>query len=162
MTYYDDIAEGYEELHGSEQFRKYELIRSHLTINSDNKVLDVGCGPGWGAKFFECNFTGIDPSKKLLDYGLTEGLNLHLGIAEALPFLDNEFDYVISVTAIQNFNDYVKGLQEISRVAKKAIIISVLMASEKCEDIEMAIRSQFIVVDCIHDSHDVFFFCHKQ
>ena len=30
MTYYDDISEGYEELHGEEQLKKIELIKQYI------------------------------------------------------------------------------------------------------------------------------------
>jgi len=34
MTYYDEISEGYEELHKEEQLKKISLIKKHLKVNS--------------------------------------------------------------------------------------------------------------------------------
>ena len=42
MTYYDDIAEGYEELHKEEQLKKVELIN---TINPEWKDLSENWYP---------------------------------------------------------------------------------------------------------------------
>lgn len=161
MTYYDDIAEGYEELHKEEQFNKLGIIKNHLPTSSETKLLDVGCGTGWAAEFFDCYFEGVDPSKRLVKIGKDKGLNLSIAAAESLPFEDESFDSVISVTAIQNFEDIGKGLDEIKRVAKKDIVITTLKHSPKIHDIEMAIRERFIVMDTIENEHDLFFFCHK-
>ena len=46
MNYYDEISEGYEELHKEEQEKKIELIKQHLKVNPEEKLLDVGCGTG--------------------------------------------------------------------------------------------------------------------
>lgn len=161
MTYYDEIASGYEELHREEQFNKLALIKNHLRVDSSTKILDVGCGTGWAAEFFDCEFYGIDPAKKLVEIGLEKGLKLQVASAESLPFEDNSFDTVISVTAIMNFDDIEKGLDEIKRVAKKDIVITYLKDSPKQHEIEMAIRERFIVMDTIENEHDLFWFCHK-
>ena len=39
MNYYDEIAEGYEELHKEEQEKKIEIVKKHLEINPDDKLL---------------------------------------------------------------------------------------------------------------------------
>ena len=62
--------------------------------------------------------------------------NVFFGEAENLPFEDKRFDTVISVTAIQNVDDYETAINEIKRVAKNKIAISVLKKSEKIEKIK--------------------------
>lgn len=161
MNYYDEIASGYEELHKEEQFNKLGIIANHLVTFEKTKILDVGCGTGWAAEFFNCLYEGIDPSKKLVEIGLKKGLNLRIASAEELPYENECFDIVISVTAIMNFSDIEKGLEEIKRVAKKDVVITCLKDSPKIHDIEMGIRERFIVMDTIENEHDLFFFCHK-
>ena len=120
MNYYDEISEGYEELHKEEQEKKIALIKEKLKINPEDKLLDVGCGTGLTTRPWKCKRYGIDPAKKLLEKAKAadpEG-TYELAPAENIPFNDNEFDIVISITAIQNFEDIEKGLNEIKRVGK--------------------------------------------
>jgi len=64
--YYDETAKGYEELHGEEQRKKLRIISDYLNVKNDDKLLDVGCGPGYTSEFFNCKIMGIDPSQELL------------------------------------------------------------------------------------------------
>ncbi len=115
MDYYDQIAEGYNNLHEEEQKKKLSIIKEHLHPKKEDKLLDVGCGTGISSDW-PCKVVGIDPSQELLKQ------NPHphkLAAAENIPFPDNSFEYIISLTAIQNFNDIEKGLKEIKRVSKQ-------------------------------------------
>ena len=100
MTYYDQISGGYKELHQEEQQKKIQIINQVLDIKETDLMLDVGCGPHFGN--FNCTVLGIDPSIELLKQAV---IPVALAKAEKLPFNDNTFDIVISVTAIQNFDD---------------------------------------------------------
>ena len=159
MNYYDEISEGYEELHKEEQEKKIELIKQHLKVNPDEKLLDVGCGTGLTTRPWKCKRYGIDPSKKLLEKAKTadpEG-TYELAPAENIPFKDNEFDIVISITAIQNFNNIEKGLNEIKRVGKSRFILSFLKKSDKREKIERIISSLFKPSSKIEEDKDIIF-----
>jgi len=67
MTYYDEISSGYEELHKEEQLKKVSLIKKHLKVNPNDKLLDVGCGTGLTTEPWECKRYGVDPAPKLLE-----------------------------------------------------------------------------------------------
>ena len=141
MKYYDEIASGYNELHKKEQLKKLKIIQKELTVGKYNRLLDVGCGTGLSFEFFNCKIFGIDPSLELLKHIPNKFLGKVMtkqASAEKIPFPDKYFDIIISVTAIQNFEDVDKALQEIKRVAKpKAqIIITCLKRSKKLEDIK--------------------------
>lgn len=146
--YYDEIASGYDSLHKSEQIKKLDLIFSQIDkekISSNFDTLDCGCGTGICQDYLKENFqiksTGIDPSKGLL----MKNKNLCLyGYAEEMPFLDKQFDLVISLTAIQNFTDIKKGLLEIKRVGKDRFILSYLKKVLEFEEIEKMIREVFL------------------
>ena len=99
--YYDKIAPSYNELHWNEQLHKLNVIKSYLDkneikIDSNIKILDVGCGTGIAQDFFEKNYNadtfGIDPSEGLLEHNNYQCM---LGEAENMPFEDGEFDIVI-------------------------------------------------------------------
>lgn len=160
MNYYDEIAKGYEELHGEEQEKKIAIIKEKLTINSDDKLLDVGCGTGLTTRPWQCKRYGIDPSEKLLEKAKQkdpEG-TYKLAPAEKIPFEDGFFDIVISITAIQNFQDIEKGLKEIKRVGKDNFILSFLKKSQKKDKIIELITSLFDVKEKIEEEKDIIFF----
>ena len=158
-NYYDEIAQGYEELYKEEQLKKIRLIQEHLKVNSEDKLLDVGCGTGLTTEQWSCQRYGIDPSVKLLEKARQENkIEYKQAPAENIPYPDNFFDVVISITAIQNFNDIKKGLREIKRVGKNKFVLSFLKKSNKRDFIEKKIKELFNVKNIIEEEKDIIFF----
>jgi len=159
MTYYDEISEGYEELHKEEQLKKVSLIKKHLKVNSSDKLLDVGCGTGVTTEPWECKRYGVDPAPKLLARARNKDeIEYKLGPAEKIPYPDGYFDVVISITAIQNFQDIEKGLKEIKRVGKDRFVLSFLKRSEKRENIINLIKKHFTIEKVIEEDKDLIYF----
>jgi len=160
MTYYDDIADGYDELHKEEQLAKLALMKQLDIIEPEDVLLDVGCGTGFSLDYFSvARAVGIDPAEKLVaQYAGKQ--EIVVGAAEALPFADDAFDVVISVTAVQNFSDIKKGLREIRRVGKNRFIITTLKRSPYFSVIERHIDKVFedCNIELVDDNfHDTFF-----
>lgn len=155
--YYDSIASGYSELHGAEQLRKAHVILDNIVIESDDRLLDVGCGNASYLSIFPCVKKGIDPSVGLLKQA---SIPVVEGVAENLPFEDNSFEIVLSLTAIHHFSDIKKALSEIFRVCSRDIIISVLKKCHNFKDIESAI-SEYKPYKRVEDLHDSIFFMRK-
>lgn len=134
MTYYDSIADSYDRLHKEEQLKKLKVIKELLAgkITPETTLLDVGCGTGFSLDFFGCQATGVDPSIKLLKQATHKVIEAK---AERLPFPDKAFDIVISVTAIHNFDDIEKGIQEIKRVSGGWVVVTILKGSGKFSQI---------------------------
>lgn len=158
MPSYNYIARGYNELYGEEQLNKLMEIKNHIKISKDTKILDLGCGTGISSSF-DCFVVGVDPSTKLL------GQNINpmrvLGAAESLPFKNNKFEFVISMTAIHNFSNIRKSINEIKRVGKRNFVITVLKKSGRLGFIRKLIMENFKMEKIVEEDKDLIFFCKK-
>jgi len=170
--YYDSISSGYDELHGEEQLKKLELIGKEIRTSKDNtlkdfiaqsgKLLDVGCGTGISTAFFKAKEKeGIDPSRELIKIASQNypTIKFIVGRAEELSYKDKSFDTIISLTAIQNFSDISKGLDEMKRVGKDKFILTFLKKSKGRKLIEKLIEKKFHVIKKVEEEKDVIYFC---
>ena len=148
---YEIIAKSYNELHKKEQLNKVKLIIKLLNIR-DEKVLDVGCGTAFYSDLFK-NYTGIDSSKEMLKQSKA---NVIQEDGEKLYFKDNSFETVISVSAIHNFKDPIKGIKEIKRVAKNKIAISVFKRAKNFKVIEKELKD----FKKLKEEKDIIFYNH--
>ncbi|MCL5115903.1 MAG: ubiquinone/menaquinone biosynthesis methyltransferase [Firmicutes bacterium] len=102
-----------------------------LHIQPGDRVLDVGCGTGTMTRLMaqyageEGEVVGIDPSEAMLSEARrqeTEAGSARIrwveGMAEHLPFDDNQFDGVTAQFSLRNMTDWVQGLREMTRVLK--------------------------------------------
>jgi ubiquinone/menaquinone biosynthesis C-methylase UbiE len=156
--YYDQIASGYDELHGEEQLNKAKFILQNLEVKPSDVLLDIGCGTARALSVFGCEKVGIDPSFELLKLAQIPVVQ---GVAEKLPFPANAFDVVLSITAIHHFSDIKQALLEMMRVSRRDIIISVFKKAQKFKEIEEAIMSVLPVHKRIEETYDVVFFARK-
>ncbi len=130
---FDRSAEKYDEWYESERGRRIDEIETNLIMSllkprKGERILDVGCGTGnYSIKLAKlgCVVVGIDPSKDMINRALEKSMKLHLkdvsfklGKAEELPFPDEDFDAVVSVTAIEFFDEVEKAVSEMFRVLK--------------------------------------------
>ena len=104
---------------------------SHVSINKNDTILDIGCGGGKTVRTLaeratEGRVYGIDYSedcvavaskinKKLIDVGRVE--ILHASV-ESLPFSDGLFDLVTAVESYYFWPNLINNLKEIRRVLK--------------------------------------------
>jgi len=161
MNYYNSISSGYDELHEEEQLKKCKIIAEYF--NSKNKkILDVGCGTGIAANFFHCK-AGIDPAEKLIEIARKKYPKIKFLVAksEKLPFKDNQFDAVISITAIQNFDDIEKGLREIERVGRE-FVLAFLKKSKKRDVIEKLIKKSFKIRKTMEEEKDIIYLAKRK
>jgi len=87
-----------------------------MSDRKSTKILDVGCGNGFLSQFFpNFDLIGIDISDGML------ACNPHKWIkapAEAIPFPDNHFDYVVCRSLLHHLEVPEQGLAEMFRVLK--------------------------------------------
>ena len=99
----------------------------HYGIRAGDKVLDIGCGKGF--LLYEISLLvpgveiyGIDISNYAIE-NAKEEIKDRLQVANAtqLPFPDNHFDFVFSITTLHNLHNYDldKALREMERVGKR-------------------------------------------
>ena len=122
---------GYKYMPGRWKPLAEQLIKTY-SLTSESKILDVGCGKGFLLLEIkkiipEIKVVGIDSSH----YGLE---NAHPDIKpflfnhkaqDKLPFNDNEFDLVITVTTFHNLRlfELANALGEIERVARIGYLV---------------------------------------
>ncbi len=108
----------------NEEMRAEALSR--LEFGDDPRVLDVGCGTGFGtAGLLEHadDVHGLDQSvhqmeKAFEKFGKRDRVRFYRGDAERLPFRDDAFDVVWSSGSIEYWPNPVEGLRELRRVAR--------------------------------------------
>ena len=99
----------------------------HYGIKEGDRILDVGCGKGFLLYDFTkavpgLELSGIDISRYAIENAKEEIKDrLLVGNATSLPYPDNYFDFVYSITTLHNLYcyDLDKALREIERVSKK-------------------------------------------
>jgi len=181
--YYNSIASSYNELHSDEQLKKLKIVHELLdsdpefNVSSDLILLDIGCGTGLSTDKISSNHAGLDPAIKLLEQANnTRAKSLehnthtveavpparHLGyicgIAEALPIKEKVCNIVISITAVHNFNDISKGIQEIQRITKNRAVLTVLKQTVRFNEIVEIIKKYFLVLNKRENEFDYFLY----
>lgn len=122
-----------------------QKIANYYHLEQGHKVLDVGCG--MAHLLYELTQVvpglmvyGIDISEYALQHAKEEIRDrLTYGLAQKIPFADNEFDLVISLTTLHNLKvyDLKKAIQEIERVSKKNSYIMVESYRNDREEVNM-------------------------
>lgn len=112
--------------------RFYKLLIRVLKPLPIQSVLDAGCGEGFTLEKLEENnigkiLEGIDNAKEAILIGKKQfpRLTLKIGSIYDLPCNDNSFDLVICSEVLEHLDNPQKALQEIIRVSKKYLLLSV-------------------------------------
>jgi demethylmenaquinone methyltransferase/2-methoxy-6-polyprenyl-1,4-benzoquinol methylase len=98
---------------------------SLLSIEDGDRVLDIGCGTGFGTEGlleYTDDVHGLDQSAHQLEkayakFGKRGPVQFYRGDAERLPFADDTFDVVWSSGSIEYWPNPVDALEECRRVA---------------------------------------------
>lgn len=103
-----------------------KLFKEYYKLQENSQILDIGCGKGFMIKDFltllpKARIEGIDISDYAIEHAHPD-VKDYVSIADAtkLPYVNNQFDLVISINTIHNLdrNGCIKALQEIERVGK--------------------------------------------
>jgi SAM-dependent methyltransferase len=110
-----------------------KYIRDHYRLAPNSSVLDVGCAKGFTLHDFkelmpEMTVAGIDISEYAIENAIeTMKPFLKVGSAHELPFEDNSFDLVLSLSTVHNLSleECKQAIREIQRVSRKYAFITV-------------------------------------
>ena len=164
LDYYSEIAEGYDELHGEEQDAKLREFMDKITFLPGWNLLDVGCGTGSSARMLRnVKWQGLEPARGLIDQAHPSvQRKITQAAAENIPFPSGMFDVILSLTALQNFDDPARGLDEMARVCKEngILLISFLKKSPKAEQLDALIKENLAVRESWEGEKDMMYVCH--
>ena len=117
--------------------RFHKPVLKEVDFSKNNKILDLSCGTGELLKELQKRsndksiFYGVDISEEMLNISKSKFFNnavFQKSDVHTLPFLDNQFDYVITTEAFHHYYDQQKVLLEMKRVVKikgKIIVVDI-------------------------------------
>ena len=106
-----------------------------LFIKTEDKVLDFGCGRGNIVNFFRkegVEAFGIELETPLITQAIIPESEKFIKLYNGefpLPYSDQEFDSIIAIEVIEHIKSYYRAIQEIHRISKRTLIMSVPDAS---------------------------------
>lgn len=139
MEKYNLIGENYNQTRKADPFLTDRIFHL-LNLEKEEKILDIGCGTGnYTIALSEkgIDFTGIEPSEKMLNKAKSksENVNWIIGNAENLPFENESFDKAIATLTIHHWGNLEKGFSEIFRILKtEGTLLIFTSTSEQMEN----------------------------
>ncbi|MBY9005455.1 MAG: methyltransferase domain-containing protein [Candidatus Lokiarchaeota archaeon] len=180
---YNSTSHFYDERYRNIQKMKYIYI-SNLFYPSNKTILDAGCGTGLFFSFIIENFkekrsdpgtfyyVGVDISIEMLykfqtkinknHMNYKKRIGLILADLEFLPFRNNTFNTLFSLTSYQNLLNIKDGINESIRTLENdaKLRISILKKKIRIEEIESFMKNYIDDLEIISDDsvEDVIFF----
>ena len=125
------VADAYDRYMGRYSAPLSPLLADFARVESGQRVLDVGCGPGaLTAELVQrvgpAAVTAVDPSQPFVD-ALVErlpGVVVKRAAAEELPFPDASFDAALAQLVVHFMADPVAGIRELGRVTRPGGVVA--------------------------------------
>ncbi len=140
------------------------IISEFLDLKEGECVCDIACGTGeHSVKMAKrgCKVYGIDLNSSSIESAkiITDGFDCHfqVGNAEKLPYNSDMFDKVISVCALEHFQNDENAIKEINRILKPKGILVLTVDSFTYKDVKKNIqemhKKDYNVVNYYSESH---------
>lgn len=134
-AYYEQTARGYDAAHideGDEHYFALGFLLGSIVYLKAESLLDVGAGTGRGLAYLkqhapELKVRGIEPVGALREMAYAKGIprdELTDGDGMSLAFPSGSFDVVCAFGVLHHVKDHRRVVEEMLRVARKAILIS--------------------------------------
>lgn len=108
------------------------LLLSKVKALKPESILDVGAGEGFTLEMFRKNkvgkkLEGIEYMDEAIKFGnqLHPQVKIKKGDIYKLPYKDSSFDLIICTEVLEHLDNPIKAVEELKRVTKKHIILSV-------------------------------------
>jgi len=173
---YNSTSSVYDDRYSKIQNEKYSLQFKNIDFQHTT-LLDAGCGTGLLFEYI-CNlsyknldndlrYVGLDISWKMLmqfynkmkKIKCRRNKSLVLGDIENLPFREESFNLIFSITSLQNLQDLKKGLKELIRVGREntALNLSILRNQLNLKEVVTYLNSHTINLktEIVEDVEDV-------
>ncbi len=119
MALYDTIGVDYDRLRRPDP-RIARLINAAL--GDAGTVVNIGAGTG-SYEPFGRQVIAVEPSSEMIARRPTGAAPVVQAAAEELPFTDDAFDAAMAILTVHHWTDKAKGLREMRRVARGAVVI---------------------------------------
>jgi len=154
ISNYNKTASFYDNRYREIQEQKYKIILKNYQFKS-KLILDAGCGTGLFIEFIIALtnqkdfipfiYVGTDISLNMLDrfriklqrLKLKYEFNLILSDIENLPFRENVFQCIFSLTSFQNLPNIDEGVRNLYRVGKNNADLNLSILKKNCNLIEL-------------------------
>ena len=117
---YDEIGRSYTATRGADPRIEAAI---HAALGDARSVLNVGAGAG-AYEPQDREVAAVEPSAAMRAQrppGAPAAIDAH---AEALPFPDRAFDAAMAVLSDHHWADRMRGLRELRRVARRAVVVT--------------------------------------
>ena len=139
IRHYDQQATIYDVQYLGEQNSKIEDTLNSMKLESNELVLDLGCGTGFLFQHISKNvgfLVGIDISAKVLREAKKRTKNMpNIALVRAdadnTPFPDHKFDKIFAITVLQNMPEPTKTIAEMKRTGKPEAVFAVTGLKKK-------------------------------
>jgi len=124
---FDDHVAEYEEWYEKYPFvfqSEVEAIRELLPKGENIYGIEVALGTGRFAEALGIK-EGVEPSNNMRRLAIERGVEVRDATADALPYKDNKFDFVLMAFCISYFDDLHAAFKEASRVLKNGGLLIV-------------------------------------